>query len=144
MRQTGTEMIAWPTNFVTVLSIISWNLSMKLKLKSPARISILIHVILYLQGIGKVELWRLWNPVWNSIATKPPVEGILMHVQHNIEAILLCIVDTSYNLVQVGHVVLALLWFQSSPQYTQPDYVVAHGSHQFGIFFRIRIPEFGF
>ena len=107
----------------------------------PARISIFINIIFNLQRVGEVELRRLRNPVRNSITTEPPVKDILMHVQHHIEAILLCIVDTCNDLVQVGHVVLTLLWLQPCPQHSQSDHIVAHGGHQLGIFLRIGIPE---
>ena len=40
----------------------------------PAWMSFIIHLIFNLEGIGKIEGWRLRHPIRHSVTTKPPVQ----------------------------------------------------------------------
>ena len=95
VSKTGAEMIVWPWNTVTVLS---------------TGIPIVIHLKLHLNGVGEVELWRLRNPVRDTIATELSVEHILVHVKHWIQAIFLCNVHT-LNYLKWSMLWILWLWW---------------------------------
>ena len=64
-----------------------------------------------------------------------------MHVQHDVDAVLLRDVDTLHHLLEVGHVVLPHDGLQAGPEHSQSDHIVAHTGHQPRVILRVGIPQ---